>query len=323
MQENYLTLGIIVLVLFTGYLAAVSFFKRDPVKDRLKKIAPMTNEGAIYEETRSGFGVLCENILSAFGVNLAQAKKDNYLLLSRAGLGSTDSVAFYMAFRYIGQPILLALGIFQLVVIMVNFSDLTKGGIAQHAILALVFIIGGGMGANLYLKNRTQKRAVVLQRSFPDMLDLLLVCIEAGLALDAALARVCGELGRAHPEITKEFDRTRLELTMLNDRPQALVNLAERTDLVQFRSLVASLIQSEKFGTNLADTLRVLADDYRTTRLLNAENKAARIPALVTVPLILCILPSLMMILLGPPFIRINEQGGLFGGQQPPPPPPK
>jgi tight adherence protein C len=100
---------------------------------------------------------------------------------------------------------------------------------------------------------------------------------------------------------------------LLNDRPKALMNLGERTNLVPFRSLVASLIQTEKFGTSLTDTLRVLSEDYRLTRLMLAEQKAGRLPVMMTIPLILLLMPAFVAIILAPPFIRLSQQGGVFG----------
>ena len=142
-----------------------------------------------------------------------------------------------------------------------------------------------------------------------------MVCVESGLALDAALARVCKELDKAYPHITKELNQTRVELSLLNDRPKALMNLAERTNLIPFRSLVAALIQTEKFGTSLTDTLRVLSEDYRLTRLMNAEQKAGRLPALITIPLILLLMPAFVIVILAPPFIKVSENGGFFGNE--------
>jgi tight adherence protein C len=167
----------------------------------------------------------------------------------------------------------------------------------------------------MYVGNLKKKRQQVLLNSFPETLDLLLVCIEAGLGLDAALSRVCRELRGMHPDVVAEFDRTRLELTMLNDRTRALQNLGDRTEVVPFKSLVSSLIQTEQFGTSLVDTLRVLAEEQRLTRLYTAEQKAARIPVLITIPLILFIMPAFIMIIIGPPIIRVMSNGGIFGGQ--------
>ena len=120
------------------------------------------------------------------------------------------------------------------------------------------------------------------------------------------------ELGRVHPEITAELNRTRVELSLLNNRSQALQNLGERTNLIAFRYLVAALIQSERFGTSLSDTLRVMAEEYRQKRMIMAEEKAARLPVLMTVPLVFCLMPAFLLIILGPAIIGFLESG-FFG----------
>ena len=165
------------------------------------------------------------------------------------------------------------------------------------------------------MKNKIDHRRKTLKRAIPDTLDLLLICVESGLALDAALNRVCNELGRAHPEMTAELNRTRLELALLNDRVRALTNLGDRTNLPAFRSLVSSLIQSERFGTSLTDTIRVLSEDYRLQRLMDAEVKAARLPVLLTIPLIFLLMPAFMLIVLGPAIIGFMHHGNGLGGK--------
>jgi tight adherence protein C len=154
----------------------------------------------------------------------------------------------------------------------------------------------------------------VLTRAFPDTLDLLLICVESGLPLDAALNRVCAELGLAYPEMTQELNRTRLELALLNDRVKALNNLAERTDLIGFRALTSSLIQSERFGTSLSDTLRVLSEEMRLDRIARIEEKAARLPVLLTIPLIFLLMPAFLLIVLGPAIISFMRQGSALTG---------
>ena len=156
-------------------------------------------------------------------------------------------------------------------------------------------------------KNAKEKRHKILTQSFPDALDLLLICVESGLALDAALARVCRELKYVHPMITEELNRARIELTLLNDRSKALQNLADRTDLMAFKSLVAALLQSEKFGTSLVETLRVLSDDYRQTRMMMAEEKAAKLDAKITMVTIPFMLIALFVMILSPAIIQFNH----------------
>lgn len=244
-----------------------------------------------------------EQVLAAVGVDVEEEINADRKRLLTAGIYSRSAPIYLIAYkRFFGRFIALVGGLFLL--------KATLGMI----VVGLVLLVLGLFGANIYITNLIQKRQQALSKSFPDGLDLLLVCTEAGLSLDAAMNKLCEELGHAFPEMAKEFDQTRLELALLNNRQQALVNLAERTDLVSYRSLVSALIQAERFGTNLSGTLRTLADDSRAERLLQAEEKANRLPALITVPLILFILPAILLVIFGPSYIQVMQQGGLFGG---------
>lgn len=224
-----------------------------------------------------------------------------------AGIRSANAPVYYLFYQYIASPVLILVGLFYL------YGARTSQTATGDAVIGLVILIVGGLGHKLFLKNRIEKRRKELVRSFPDMLDLLLVCVESGLALDAAIARVCSELGAAHPLITEELNRTRMELSVFSDRSKALHGLGERTNVTALKALAAALVQSEKFGTSLGDTLRVMSDDFRQTRLLMAEEKAAKLPALMTIPLITMLLPAMFLIILAPAFIKVMAQGGLFG----------
>jgi tight adherence protein C len=270
--------------------------------------------GFSYEEARSPVVIFCSNLLAAFGIDIAAAKREMYFALARAGMMSNDSIVYFLFFKRFMQPLLIVCSILMMLKLIVNrYAPGSEKML--YLLIGLLLAVIGLYGTRLYLSNRTKKRKVTLQKSFSDALDLLLVCVESGLPLDSALARVCRELKKAHPAITAELDRTRIELNVLNDRVLALQNLSERTDTAGFKSLVSSLVQSEKFGTSISETLRALSDEYRTSRMLYAENKAARIPALITVPLIFFILPSFMLIIMGPPIIKIKQNGGLFPSQ--------
>lgn len=217
----------------------------------------------------------------------------------------------------IAKIILMVVCVCAAAYIAYSVRNATGSVMFKKGMMAGMLLLIGFKGVDLFLKNKMTKRHKVLTHAMPDTLDLMVVCVESGLALDAALARVCKELGRAHPEITKELNQTRTELVLLNDRTQALTNLAERTNLMSFRSLVASLIQTEKFGTSLSDTLRVLSEDYRLTRLMQAEEKAGKLPVLMTLPLICLLMPSFVLVILGPAYVKLKQNGGLFGKDAP------
>lgn len=156
----------------------------------------------------------------------------------------------------------------------------------------------------LYAKNAADKRKLALSKSMPDAMDLLVICVEAGLNLDSALVRVAREIRIGNPELADELELTSVELGFLPDRRDALRNLEIRTDLPSVTALVGTLAQAEKYGTPLAQSLRVLAAEMRTERLMKAEEKAAKLPATLTVPMVIFIMPSLFIVLIGPGILR-------------------
>jgi len=176
----------------------------------------------------------------------------------------------------------------------------------KYGLVAVSFILSY-KAPDIYLKNKITKRSHAIRKGLPDALDLLVICAEAGLTVDAAFARVARELGKAYPELGEEFSLTAIELGFLTDRRQAFENLANRIDLDAIRGVVTTMIQTEKYGTPLASALRVLSAEFRNERMMRAEEKAARLPAIMTVPLILFILPVLFIVILGPAACSIND----------------
>ncbi|BAK65028.1 Flp pilus assembly protein TadC [Sphingobium sp. SYK-6] len=160
---------------------------------------------------------------------------------------------------------------------------------------------------DLYVDNMVTKRSQAIRKGIPDALDLLVICAEAGLTVDAAFARVARELGAAYPELGEEFQLTAIELSFLTERRMAFENLATRVKLDALKGVVTTMIQTEKYGTPLASALRILSAEFRHERMMRAEEKAARLPAIMTVPLILFILPTLFVVILGPAACSISE----------------
>ena len=178
-------------------------------------------------------------------------------------------------------------------------------------------VIAGYKGPEIYLKNQATKRTNEIRKGLPDALDLLVICAEAGLTVDAAFNRVARELGRAYPELGEEFALTAIELSFLTERRQAFENLAYRVDLDAIRGVVTTMVQTERYGTPLSSALRVLSAEFRNERMMRAEEKAARLPAIMTVPLILFILPVLFIVILGPAACSISDAfsgDGALGG---------
>jgi tight adherence protein C len=223
-------------------------------------------------------------------------------MLVQAGIRSRDAMIGFL-FARVSLPFLFGLTlladtkVFHLLPIPPAFDFVPP----------MVGVLLGFYAPTIYLRNAAAKRAKQLQLSLPDGLDLMVICAEAGLSLDAALIRVSRELGNGSPELAEELAITAAELTFLPDRRMAFDNLNTRTNSEGIRAVVNTLQQTAKFGTPLAQSLRVLASEMRTARMTRAEEKAARLPALLTVPMILFILPTLFIVLLGPAGIGIID----------------
>jgi tight adherence protein C len=223
-------------------------------------------------------------------------------LLARAGIRSNQAVVRYL-FARLSMPFAFGLAV------LAERSGPRLIPIPQH--LYLLAALGGALfgfyAPDIFLKNRIDKRAHQLGLGLPDALDLLVICAEAGLSLDAALVRVSRELESTWPELSEEFAITAAELTYLPDRGTAFDNLNARTNLASIRGVVTTLLQAAKFGTPLAQSMRVLAAEFREARMTRAEEKAARLPALLTVPMIVFILPTLFIVILGPALLNILD----------------
>ncbi|MBR2120313.1 MAG: type II secretion system F family protein [Afipia sp.] len=159
----------------------------------------------------------------------------------------------------------------------------------------------------LFLKNAITKRQLSIRRAFPDALDLLLICIESGMSIEAAFRRVSTEIGSQSIALAEEFSLTTAELSYLQDRKMAYENLAKRTGTEGVKSVCLALQQSERYGTPLGQTLRVMAQENRDMRMNEAEKKAAALPPKLTVPMIVFFLPVLFVVILGPTGIKVSE----------------
>ena len=223
--------------------------------------------------------------------------------LAHAGIRNKELAVFVIGARLVLPLVLGAIGFYLFYVsdIFPNWGDFKRfGGFAAMAIL-------GYKGPELFLQNRATKRSDAIRKGLPDALDLLVICAEAGLTVDAAFNRVAKELGRAYPELGDEFALTAIELSFLNERKKAFDNLAYRVELEAVRGVVTTMIQTERYGTPLASALRVLSAEFRNERMMRAEEKAARLPAIMTVPLIMFILPVLFIVILGPAACSIAD----------------
>jgi tight adherence protein C len=158
---------------------------------------------------------------------------------------------------------------------------------------------------NVFLRNIRQRRQTSIRRAWSDALDLLLICVESGMSVEAALQRVAREIGSQSIPLAEELTLTCAELSYLSDRKKAFENLAKRTGLATVKSVVTSLIQSERYGTPMGQALRVLAQENRDQRMSDAEKKAAALPPKLTVPMVLFFLPVIFVVILGPSAILV------------------
>jgi tight adherence protein C len=223
--------------------------------------------------------------------------------LAQAGIRNKE-LAFVVLFARMVLPIVFG-GIAVLAIYVFNiypeWSSMKKFGAVAAALIA------GYKGPETYINNLISKRVHSIRKGLPDALDLLVICAEAGLTVDAAFNRVAKELGRAYPELGDEFALTAIELSFLTERRHAFENFAYRVKLDSVKGVVTTMIQTERYGTPLASALRVLSAEFRNERMMRAEEKAARLPAIMTVPLIMFILPVLFIVILGPAACQISD----------------
>jgi tight adherence protein C len=223
--------------------------------------------------------------------------------LAWAGYRNKELAVYVIGARMI-LPVILGVVAFVLLYVL---NVMPEWG-SMKKLLGLTAAVGLGYKApELYLKNKAGKRTDLVRKGLPDALDLLVICAEAGLTVDAAFNRVAKELGRAYPELGDEFALTAIELSFLTERKMAFDNLAYRVNLDAVKGVVTTLVQTERYGTPLASALRVLSAEFRNERMMRAEEKAARLPAIMTVPLILFILPTLFVVILGPAACSIAD----------------
>ncbi|QUL36601.1 type II secretion system F family protein [Erythrobacter sp. JK5] len=265
------------------------------VTSATKKRASLVRKSDTTDKVKDQLGKM--KVLQDSQIEAVQQK------LAYAGYRNKELAVLIIGLRAV-LPIVLGLAGFLAIYIIEVFPDWGP----MYRLGAVSALVGlGYKGPELYLSNKASKRTLEIQKGLPDALDLLVICAEAGLTVDASFNRVAKELGRAYPELGDEFALTAIELSFLNERRQAFNNLAYRVNLEAVKGVVTTMVQTERYGTPLASALRVLSAEFRNERMMRAEEKAARLPAIMTVPLILFILPVLFIVILGPAACSIND----------------
>jgi len=272
--------------------------RRDELKRRSRQAMARDKEGNLRHADEG----LAKNVVEK--LNLAKLLEDPKVVdkLAQAGFRGPRPVSTFYFFRF-ATPFILA------VVAGAYIYFINGFGLPPTSKLCVVvgaFVIGF-YGPNLYVENIAQKRRVKIMQAFPDALDLLLICVEAGMSIEAAIQKVSQEIGSASIELAEELSLLTAELSYLPERRMAYEGLAKRTNHPGVKSVATAMIQAEKYGTPLGTALRVMAKENREMRLSAAEKKAAALPAQLTVPMILFFLPVLFVAILGPAIIRVQD----------------
>jgi tight adherence protein C len=294
---------IIVLVVWKSLL------EPKPESNRLKDLKSrreQLREGLLASTNKAGGNEMAatsmtfmRKVVDRANILKGDVAKDIGEKLARAGLRTKDAMVAYTFFKGALPFVGGAVGL-----IVINMFAPEDMVYIQRVFAALIIAVLMFFFPDLYIRQLSKKRQKLLRKGLPDALDLLVVCAQAGLSLDAAIGRVAKEVAFSSAVVGEELSLTALELGFLPNRKQALENLKNRTGLKDIAAVCTTLIQSEKYGTPLAYALKVLSAEFRRERLMRAEEKAAQLPAIMTLPLALFILPVLFMVVIGPAIIN-------------------
>jgi len=295
---------IIEILIFVTIVAATWFFGRE-VERAIAQRRRLGGQGSAVGGSApllQGRGV--ENrffqwIQASTSISEPAARQKLRAELALAGFESPSAPIWFVIIRFllaIGDPLVFLLS-------RILMSKPIGGSGFLFAVLAFGAL--GFLAPAIFIRQRARARRMDLEMEFPDALDLMVVCVEAGLGLDAAFIRVGEEIRESHPRIAREFGRLAEELRAGRSRAEALRAMADRCDVQGIRSFVALVIQTDVLGASIAQTLRTYSAEMRQTRYLRAEEKAMRIPVLMTIPLVVCILPVIVGALMLPAVIDV------------------
>ena len=310
--ETMITIFVGLAAFATVLTVAAPMLETDKLKARMKSVGQerdrlraaqraqlIGNETRLRDKKQGGIASQLVDALNLKRVFEAEASRN---LLRQAGLRSERHLVTFLAARLI-VPIVLA------VIVFVYSSTVYADKVAPPMRLAATGVgaIFGYYLPAIFLKNMASRRQDSIKKAWSDALDLLLICVESGMSIEPAMQRVAREIGSASVPLAEELSLTVAELSYLQDRRKAYENLGKRTGLMTVKSVVTSLIQSERYGTPLGTALRVLAQENRDMRMAEAEKKAAALPPKLTVPMILFFLPVIFVIILGPSIIMVMK----------------
>lgn len=310
MLQNMAYLSVALLTVVALYMIFAPMLEGDKKKKRLESVATaregmrknrmdQLNQEASLRRNNKG---MAKNLVDRFSLEKVLEASDLKDKMAQAGLrGQKPIYMFYMG-RLLGPVVLGLIGL--IVFIILN----TPGWqMMQRVAMTMAMIVFGYYLPGIIVKNKAGKRLASIMPVFPDALDLLLICVESGMSVELAFAKVAEEMGDASVELAEEFSLTTAELSYLTSRRLAYENLARRNNHPGIRAVATALVQAERYGTPLGETLRTMANENRQIRMLQAEKKAAALPAKLTVPMILFFLPVLFIVILTPAGLKLGE----------------
>jgi tight adherence protein C len=270
--------------------------EREKIRQRERERLAQSSKISLRQSPRAYMKTIVDNL----DLNKWLGQEEARAMLMQAGYRGQAPYVTYLFCR-MAMPIFMMLfaAFYIFIVLDLDYPTMVKVGMCIGAAYFGVY------SPNLFLKNAITRRQVSIKRAFPDALDLLLICVESGMSVEAAFRKVSEEVGSQSVALAEEFTLTTAELSYLPDRRQAYDNLAQRTGLEGVKAVCIALQQAERYGTPLGTTLRVLAQENRDMRMSEAEKKAAALPPKLTVPMILFFLPVLFVVILGPAAIRV------------------
>lgn len=294
-----------VTVLLVVMLTARATARRAALKAEIKSIAQVSSSSSrmrLQERKDSGWARLAERIEKA-GLTLTDTQDDKLRQkLIAAGFTSPVAPKIFTLSRLV---LVLLLPTLYLLVVSGGSEPLT---FTKLYVYGTILAVAGLYLPNLYISAKADRRREAITNGFPDCLDLVLVCVEAGLGLEAAMDRVGREMVNSHPLVAALLSTATLQLRAGARRDEALRKMGESSGVDEVRSFATLLIQSDKLGTSIADTLRIYAAEMREKRRLRAEEKAHRLPVLISIPLVVCMLPTMIGVLMMPGMIRVARE---------------
>jgi Flp pilus assembly protein TadC len=317
--QNLLSILVGVLVFATLFTLLSSFAGGQKLEDRMKAVGERRDElrrksrAALAQPGGSGLRHRDDQGFKKRIVdrlNLTKLLEDTKVAdkMAQAGYRGPKPMTTFYFFRFSLPFIFMAVVFFYLFI----FNDFGLP-IMTRVTAVMASMVLGYYAPNLFLSNRIAKRRTSIMQAFPDALDLLLICVEAGMSIEAAITKVSQEIGGASIDLAEELTLLSAELSYLPDRRMAYENLAKRTNHPGVKSVVTAMTQAETYGTPLGTALRTMAKENREMRLAAAEKKAAALPAKLTVPMILFFLPVLFIVILTPAIINIQDTMGKGG----------